>query len=97
MHKTWLNFLFFLFVNSTAFQEKEKELAEMRLNEALLERDQTASDLNSMERSFSELFKRLEKYKEVIEGYKKVRKPQGNVTVREHNGSYLHIPSPTVL
>uniref|UniRef100_A0A0E9WBE0 Transforming acidic coiled-coil-containing protein C-terminal domain-containing protein n=2 Tax=Anguilla anguilla TaxID=7936 RepID=A0A0E9WBE0_ANGAN len=28
-------------------------------------------DLNAMERSFSELFKRLEKYKEVIEGYKK--------------------------
>lgn len=30
-----------------------------------------ANDLNTMERSFSDLFKRLEKYKEVIQGYKK--------------------------
>lgn len=44
----------------------------MKLNAALLEKEQVSSDLNAMERSFAELFKRLEKYKEVIEGYKKV-------------------------
>lgn len=31
-----------------------------------------ASDLNNMERSFADLFKRLEKYKDVVQGYKKV-------------------------
>lgn len=41
------------------------------LNEALLEKEQVANDLNAMERSFSDLFRRLEKYKQVIEGYKK--------------------------
>ncbi|XP_030574771.1 transforming acidic coiled-coil-containing protein 3 [Archocentrus centrarchus] len=54
-----------------ADQEKESEVAQVKLNAALLEKEQVASDLNAMERSFSELFKRLEKYKEVIEGYKK--------------------------
>ncbi|XP_071353649.1 transforming acidic coiled-coil-containing protein 3 [Trachinotus anak] len=54
-----------------ADQEKEREVAQAKLNEVLLEKEQTSSDLSAMERSFSELFKRLEKYKEVIEGYKK--------------------------
>ncbi|XP_034432229.1 transforming acidic coiled-coil-containing protein 3 isoform X2 [Hippoglossus hippoglossus] len=52
-------------------QEREREVAQTKLSEALLEKEQTSSDLNAMERSFSELFKRLEKYKDVIEGYKK--------------------------
>lgn len=47
-------------------------MAQAKLNEALLEKEQVSMDLNAIERSFSELFKRLEKYKEVIEGYKKV-------------------------
>ncbi|CAL9686507.1 unnamed protein product [Knipowitschia caucasica] len=54
-----------------ADQEKEKELAQAKIKEALAEKDQVSSDLNAMERSFSDLFKRLEKYKTVIEGYKK--------------------------
>lgn len=49
-------------------------MAQAKLNAALLEKDQVSSDLNAMERSFSELFKRLEKYKDIVEGYKKVRK-----------------------
>lgn len=48
-------------------------MSQAKLNKALLEKDQVSSDLNAMERSFSDLFKRLEKYKDVIEGYKKVR------------------------
>ncbi|KAL6105643.1 tacc3 [Pungitius sinensis] len=51
--------------------EKEKDLAQVKLDEALLEKEQVSSDLNAMERSFSDLFKRLEKYKGVVEGYKK--------------------------
>lgn len=54
-----------------ADQEKEREVSQAKLNEALLEKEQVSSDLNAMERSFSELFKRLEKYKDVVEGYKK--------------------------
>ncbi|XP_042244265.1 transforming acidic coiled-coil-containing protein 3 [Thunnus maccoyii] len=52
-------------------QEKEREVAQTKLKEALLEKEQVSSDLNTMERSFSDLFKRLEKYKDVVEGYKK--------------------------
>ncbi|KAM9707636.1 transforming acidic coiled-coil-containing protein 3 [Menidia menidia] len=52
-------------------QEKEREVSKAKLNEALLEKEQVSSDLNAMERSFAELFKRLEKYKDVVEGYKK--------------------------
>lgn len=48
-------------------------MSQKKLNEALLEKEQVSSDLNTMERSFSDLFKRLEKYKDVIEGYKKVK------------------------
>ncbi|XP_054469701.1 transforming acidic coiled-coil-containing protein 3 [Anoplopoma fimbria] len=54
-----------------ADQEQERELAKVKLHEALLEKEQVSSDLNTMERSFSDLFKRLEKYKDVVEGYKK--------------------------
>ncbi|KAK7904387.1 hypothetical protein WMY93_016994 [Mugilogobius chulae] len=54
-----------------ADHEKEKEVAQAKLNEALMEKDQVSSDLSALERSFSDLFKRLEKYKTVIEGYKK--------------------------
>uniref|UniRef100_A0A8D3C4I3 Transforming acidic coiled-coil-containing protein C-terminal domain-containing protein n=1 Tax=Scophthalmus maximus TaxID=52904 RepID=A0A8D3C4I3_SCOMX len=52
-------------------QEKEREAAQAKLKEALLEKEQASGDLNAMERSFSELFKRYEKCKGVIEGYKK--------------------------
>lgn len=54
-----------------ADQETERETFQAKLNEALLEKEQVSNDLNTMERSFSDLFKRLEKYKDVIQGYKK--------------------------
>ncbi|XP_006251392.2 transforming acidic coiled-coil-containing protein 3 isoform X2 [Rattus norvegicus] len=53
--------------------EKQKELAEDKIQKILRERDQLTADLNSMEKSFSDLFKRFEKQKEVIEGYQKGR------------------------
>lgn len=55
-----------------ADQEREREEAQKKLTEALQEKEQVASDLNNMERSFADLFKRLEKYKDVVQGYKKV-------------------------
>uniref|UniRef100_A0A8C8TJJ7 Transforming, acidic coiled-coil containing protein 3 n=1 Tax=Peromyscus maniculatus bairdii TaxID=230844 RepID=A0A8C8TJJ7_PERMB len=51
--------------------EKQKELSEDKIKKVLKERDQLTADLNSMEKSFSDLFKRFEKQKEVIEGYRK--------------------------
>ncbi|KAF6732885.1 Transforming acidic coiled-coil-containing protein 3 [Oryzias melastigma] len=54
-----------------ADQEKENKVAEEKLNNALQEKEQVSSELNTMEKSFAELFKRLEKYKEMVEGYKK--------------------------
>lgn len=56
----------------SADREKEKEDSLKKLNEVLQEKEQVSNDLNNMERSFSDLFKRLEKYKDVVQGYKKV-------------------------
>ncbi|KAM5336802.1 transforming acidic coiled-coil-containing protein 3 isoform 1-T2 [Glossophaga mutica] len=50
--------------------QKQKELCKAEIEKALKEKDQLASDLSSMEKSFSDLFKRFEKQKEVIEGYR---------------------------
>ncbi|XP_071383863.1 transforming acidic coiled-coil-containing protein 3 isoform X1 [Centroberyx affinis] len=54
-----------------ADKEREREMAQAKLSQALLEKEQVSTEQNALERSFSDLFKRLEKYKEVIEGYKK--------------------------
>ncbi|XP_058428465.1 transforming acidic coiled-coil-containing protein 3 isoform X3 [Marmota monax] len=51
--------------------QKQKELAKAEIQKVLKERDQLTMDLNSMEKSFSDLFKRFEKQKEVLEGYRK--------------------------
>ncbi|XP_065591984.1 transforming acidic coiled-coil-containing protein 3 [Cyrtonyx montezumae] len=51
--------------------QKQKELSKKEIQRILEEKQQVISDLNSMEKSFSELFKRFEKHKEVLEGYRK--------------------------
>ncbi|XP_076992328.1 transforming acidic coiled-coil-containing protein 3 isoform X2 [Tamandua tetradactyla] len=51
--------------------QKQKEHVKAEIQTVLKEKDQLAADLNSMEKSFSDLFKRFEKQKEVIEGYRK--------------------------
>uniref|UniRef100_A0A7N5JNZ0 Transforming acidic coiled-coil containing protein 3 n=1 Tax=Ailuropoda melanoleuca TaxID=9646 RepID=A0A7N5JNZ0_AILME len=50
--------------------QKQKELAKAEIQKVLKEKDQLTADLSSMEKSFSDLFKRFEKQKEVIEGYR---------------------------
>lgn len=62
----------FFDVFDSADQEREREESQRKLTESLQEKEQVASDLNNMERSFADLFKRLEKYKDVVQGYKKV-------------------------
>ncbi|XP_052636651.1 transforming acidic coiled-coil-containing protein 3 isoform X1 [Harpia harpyja] len=51
--------------------QKQKEFSKKEMQRVVEEKQQVISDLNSMEKSFSELFKRLEKQKEVLEGYHK--------------------------
>lgn len=51
--------------------QKQKEAAKAEVQKVLKERDQLAADLSSTEKSFSDLFKRFEKQKEVISGYRK--------------------------
>ncbi|XP_072262676.1 transforming acidic coiled-coil-containing protein 3 isoform X2 [Pyxicephalus adspersus] len=51
--------------------QRQKELSKLELNKVVEEKQQVQADLNSMEKSFSDLFKRLEKQKEVLEGYRK--------------------------
>ncbi|XP_040093635.1 transforming acidic coiled-coil-containing protein 3 [Oryx dammah] len=50
--------------------QKQKELAKAEMQKVLKEKAQLTADLHSMEKSFSDLFKRFEKQKEVIEGYR---------------------------
>lgn len=52
--------------------QKQKELAKAEIQKILKEKEQLTADLSSMEKSFSDLFKRFEKQKEVIEGYRTV-------------------------
>ncbi|KAF1478498.1 Transforming acidic coiled-coil-containing protein 3, partial [Pygoscelis antarcticus] len=51
--------------------QKQKEVSKKEMQRMVEEKQQVISDLNSMEKSFSELFKRFEKQKEVLEGYRK--------------------------
>ncbi|XP_058579205.1 transforming acidic coiled-coil-containing protein 3 isoform X1 [Neofelis nebulosa] len=50
--------------------QKQKEVAKAEIQKILKEKEQLTADLSSMEKSFSDLFKRFEKQKEVIEGYR---------------------------
>ncbi|XP_018410254.1 PREDICTED: transforming acidic coiled-coil-containing protein 3 [Nanorana parkeri] len=54
-----------------ADSQRQKEMMKRELNKVLEEKQQVQNDLNSMENSFSELFKRLEKQKDALEGYRK--------------------------
>ncbi|KAI1887406.1 hypothetical protein AGOR_G00189970 [Albula goreensis] len=54
-----------------ADSQKQKAESQKELQKVMQEKEQVVMDLNAMERSFAELFKRLEKHKEVIEGYRK--------------------------
>ncbi|KAM6270029.1 transforming acidic coiled-coil-containing protein 3 isoform 2-T3 [Porphyrio hochstetteri] len=51
--------------------QKQKEFSKKEIQRMVEEKQQVIADLNSMEKSFSELFKRFEKQKEVIAGYRK--------------------------
>lgn len=54
-------------------QQQQKTLSCTKsVRQLTLERDQAMADLNSVERSFADLFRRYENMKGVLEGFKKV-------------------------
>lgn len=54
-------------------EQQQKTLScSKSVRQLTLERDQAMADLNSVERSFADLFRRYENMKGVLEGFKKV-------------------------
>ncbi|XP_040275889.1 transforming acidic coiled-coil-containing protein 3 [Bufo bufo] len=51
--------------------QRQKELGKLELQKVIHEKQQVQVDLNSMEQSFSDLFKRFEKQKDILDGYRK--------------------------
>ncbi|XP_031660802.1 transforming acidic coiled-coil-containing protein 2 isoform X2 [Oncorhynchus kisutch] len=52
-------------------EQKDKSLSHHTIQQLTVEKDQALSDLNSVEKSLAELFRRYEKLKDVLEGYRK--------------------------
>ena len=57
-------------------RERDRAQAQAKLNSALAEQEQVSQELSALDSSFSELFKRLEKYKVALGSYKKVSTPR---------------------
>lgn len=55
-------------------QQQKTQTCTKSVRQLTLERDQAVADLNSVERSFADLFRRYENMKGVLEGFKKVSK-----------------------
>ncbi|XP_047458215.1 mucin-17 isoform X4 [Mugil cephalus] len=51
--------------------QKEKSLSHHTIQQLILEKDQALADLNSVEKSLADLFRRYEKMKDVLEGFRK--------------------------
>lgn len=72
MHKA----LFFHILTPLVVAEDEQQQKTLSCSKSVrqltLERDQALADLNSVERSFADLFRRYENMKGVLEGFKKV-------------------------
>ena len=69
------NKLFCCFYGYAKFPENEQHKtmdSHKSVQQLILERDQAMADLNSVERSLSDLFRRYENMKKVLEGFKKV-------------------------
>lgn len=60
--------LFFL----TEDEQREKSVSHHTVQQLIVEKEQALADLNSVEKSLADLFRRYEKMKEVLEGFRKV-------------------------
>lgn len=52
--------------------QKEKSLSHHTIQQLIIEKDQALADLNSVEKSLADLFRRYEKMKDRLEGFRKV-------------------------
>ncbi|KAJ8250199.1 hypothetical protein COCON_G00221210 [Conger conger] len=52
-------------------EQREKSLSHHTIQQLILEKDQALADLNSVEKSLADLFRRYEKMKDVLEGFRK--------------------------
>ncbi|XP_039528564.1 microtubule-associated protein futsch isoform X3 [Pimephales promelas] len=52
-------------------EQREKTLSHHTIQQLILEKDQALADLNSVEKSLADLFRRYEKMKDVLEGFRK--------------------------
>ncbi|XP_041426809.1 transforming acidic coiled-coil-containing protein 2 isoform X2 [Xenopus laevis] len=52
-------------------EQREKSMSHHTVQQLILEKEQALSDLNSVEKSLADLFRRYEKMKEVLEGFRK--------------------------
>ncbi|XP_039528562.1 microtubule-associated protein futsch isoform X1 [Pimephales promelas] len=55
----------------TEGEQREKTLSHHTIQQLILEKDQALADLNSVEKSLADLFRRYEKMKDVLEGFRK--------------------------
>uniref|UniRef100_A0A672NJP9 Uncharacterized LOC107585353 n=1 Tax=Sinocyclocheilus grahami TaxID=75366 RepID=A0A672NJP9_SINGR len=53
-------------------EQREKTLSHHTIQQLILEKDQALADLNSVEKSLADMFRRYEKMKDVLEGFRKV-------------------------
>ncbi|KAM4598812.1 uncharacterized protein tacc2 isoform 4-T4 [Fundulus diaphanus] len=51
--------------------QKEKSLSHHTIQQLIIEKDQALADLNSVEKSLADLFRRYEKMKDVLDGFRK--------------------------
>ncbi|XP_058242644.1 transforming acidic coiled-coil-containing protein 3 [Hemibagrus wyckioides] len=73
-----------ILAKTTAEHKQKEELAQAELSRVLQEKQLLAKELSDMERSFSDVVKRLDRRKEVIEGFKK-----NEETLKQCAQSYL--------
>lgn len=69
LHKQWSDCIC---VHPTEDDQKEKSLSHHTIQQLIIEKDQALADLNSVEKSLADLFRRYEKMKDVLEGFRKV-------------------------
>uniref|UniRef100_A0A663MXY4 Transforming acidic coiled-coil-containing protein C-terminal domain-containing protein n=1 Tax=Athene cunicularia TaxID=194338 RepID=A0A663MXY4_ATHCN len=71
---TLLKIAFFppLFLFLTEDEQREKSVSHHTVQQLIVEKEQALADLNSVEKSLADLFRRYEKMKEVLEGFRKV-------------------------
>ncbi|XP_040217882.1 transforming acidic coiled-coil-containing protein 2 isoform X2 [Rana temporaria] len=58
-------------IGSPEDDQREKSMSHHTVQQLIIEKEQALSDLNSVEKSLAELFRRYEKMKDVLEGFRK--------------------------